>query len=313
MSSLSSRFARLIVKYVMAAPYKRAGTSIPEWRKLVQPYIKLQKLPAGTEIQPVEALSRDLAAEWVCAPAAQTDRAILYLHGGAFIMGSPATHRELAARLSAAARARVLVLDYRLAPEHPFPAAMQDAMSAYQWLLDQGYADEQITIGGDSAGGGLTLQTLIALRDKGRTLPAAAFFLSPVTDWVHFDGESFSTRAKSDPWITLDMCKFTAAHYVGSSDPATPLLYPTDMNLAGLPPLCIHVGDDEVLLSDSVRLAERARACHVQVELVVWPRLWHVFQTMASLVTEAHQSLAAIGRFVSNQLERDSPSMKRVI
>ena len=300
MPSLSSQFARLIVKYVMAPPYRRAGTSISEWRKLVQPYIKFQKVPAGTEIQPVEALSRGLAAEWVRAPAAQTDRVILYLHGGACIMGSPATHQELAARLSAAAHVRVLVLDYRLAPEHPFPAAMQDAMSAYRWLLDQGYADERLVIGGDSAGGGLTLQTLIALRDAGSTLPSAAFFLSPVTDWVRFDGESFSTRARIDPWITLDMCKFTAAHYVGSSDPATPLLYPMDMNLAGLPPLCIHVGDDEVLLSDSVRLAERARACNVQVELVIWPRLWHVFQTMASFVPEARQSLEEIGRFVGS-------------
>ena len=296
MSSLASRFARLMVKYVMAPPYKRAGTSIAEWRKLVQPYIKFQKIPAGTEVQPTSV--NGIAAEWVRAPSACTDCAILYLHGGACVMGSPVTHRELAARLSAAGRARVLVLDYRLAPEQPFPAAMQDAMSAYGWLLDQGYADERIAIGGDSAGGGLALQTLIALRVAGSTLPTAAFFLSPVTDWVRFDGESFSTRAKSDPWITLDMCKFTSALYAGSNDPATPLLYPTDMNLAGLPPLCIHVGDDEVLLSDSVRLAERARACHAQVELVVWPGLWHVFQTMASFVPEAQQSLDEIGRFV---------------
>ena len=154
-----------------------------------------------------------------------------------------------------------------------------------------------------SSEGGLTLQTLIALRDAGSTLPSAAFFLSPVTDWVRFDGESFSTRARSDPWITLDMCKFTAAHYVGSSDPATPLLYPTDMDLSGLPPLCIHVGEDEVLLSDSVRLSERARACHVQVEFVIWPSLWHVFQTMASFVPEAQQSLNEIGRFVGRRTD----------
>ena len=134
MSSLSSQFARLIVKYVMAPPYKRAGMSISEWRKLMQPYIKFQKLPAGTVVQPASV--NGIAAEWVRAPTAQTDCAILYLHGGAFIMGSPATHRELAARLSAAARARVLVLDYRLAPEHPFPAAVQDAMSAYHcWAI----------------------------------------------------------------------------------------------------------------------------------------------------------------------------------
>jgi acetyl esterase/lipase len=285
-----------MVKYVIAPPYKRAGMSIFKWRKLMQPYIKFQKIPAGTEVQPTSV--NGIAAEWVRAPSARTDCAILYLHGGACVMGSPVTHRELAARLSAAARARVLVLDYRLAPEHPFPAAMQDAMSAYRWLLDQGYTDKRIAIGGDSAGGGLTLQALIALREEGGTFPAAAIFLSPVTDWAHFDGESFSTRARSDPWITLDMCKFTAALYVGSNDPATPLLYPTDMNLAGLPPLCIHVGDDEVLLSDSVRLAERARACHVQVELVIWPRLWHDFQFMASFVPEAQQSLDEIGRFV---------------
>ena len=179
---------------------------------------------------------------------------------------------------------------------------MQDAMAAYGWLLDQGYTEERLVIGGDSAGGGLTLQSLIALRVKASSLPAAAFFLSPVTDWVRFDGESFSTRATSDPWITLDMCKFTSALYVGSNDPTTPLLYPTDMDLSGLPPLCIHVGEDEVLLSDSVRLADRARACHVQVELVIWPRLWHVFQTMASFVPEAQQSLDDIGRFVGRHI-----------
>jgi epsilon-lactone hydrolase len=303
--SLSSRFARLIVKYVMAPPYKRAGTSISEWRKLVQPYVKLQKIPAGTHVQPVSV--HGIAAEWVRAPSAHTDCVILYLHGGAFIMGSPATHRELAARLSASTRAQALVLDYGLAPEHPFPAAMQDAISAYHWLLDQGYAAGRIAIGGDSAGGGLALQTLVALRDAGNALPSAAFFLSPVTDWVRFDGESFSTRAGVDPWIFSDMCKFTSAHYVGSSDPATPLLYPTDMDLSGLPPLCIHVGDEEVLLSDSTRLAERARACQVQVELAVWPHMWHVFQTMASFVPEAQQSLDEIGRFVAGRLLVDSP------
>ena len=300
MSSLSSRLMRLMIKYVVAPPYRRAGMSIVEWRKLMQPYIKFQRLPAGTDVQSTSVSGT--AADWVCAPSARTDRAILFLHGGACVMGSPGTHRELAARLSLAARARVLLLDYRLAPEHPFPAAMQDAISAYGWLLDQGYTAERIAVGGDSAGGGLALQLLIALRDEGRTLPPAAFFLSPVTDWVRFDGESFSTRATSDPWITLDMCKFTSVLYVGPNDPATPLLYPTGMDLSGLPPMCIHVGEDEVLLSDSTRLAERARACQVPVELVVWPGLWHDFQMMASLVPEGQRSLDEIGRFVGQRI-----------
>ena len=298
MPSLQSYFSRLIVKYIVAPKFRRAGRSIAEWRTIMEQFTRSQMIPTGTEICPVSV--NGIAAEWVCAPGAQTDVAILYLHGGAFVMCSPATHRELAARLSASANARVLVLDYRLAPEHSFPAAMQDATSAYRWLLNQGYTEKQIAMGGDSAGGGLTLQTLIALRDEGSTFPSAAFFLSPVTDWVRFDGESFSTRASSDPWITLDMCKFTAAHYVGANDPATPLFYPTDMNLAGLPPLCIHVGDHEALLSDSARLAERARACHVQVELKIWPRMWHVFQTTAAFVPEARQSLEEIGRFVGS-------------
>ena len=299
MPSLQSRFARLMTKHVMGRAFKR-NRSIPQWRDTMDQIAKYQRIPAGIETQPL--LVNGIAAEWVHASGAQTDSAILYLHGGAFVMGSPTTHRELAARLSAITKAKILVLDYRLAPEHPFPAAVQDAISAYGWLLDNGYAEKRLAIGGDSAGGGLTLQTLIALRDKGRSLPAAAFFLSPVTDWVRFDGESYSTRAGVDPMNTLETCKYTAALYVGDNDPETPLLYPINMDLSGLPPLCVHVGDHEVLLNDSIRLAERARASNVAVELKVWLDMWHVFQMYASFVPEARQSLEEIGRFVVNHI-----------
>jgi len=290
----------MITKRVVAAKFERAGKSIPELRSITESFIKKQKIPKGTEIRPV--LVNDIAAEWVCAPGAQTNNAILYLHGGGFVMGSPATHRELAARVSASTKAGILVLDYRLAPEHPFPAAMQDAISAYRWLLDNGYSEKHLAIGGDSAGGGLTLQTLIAIRDEGRPLPAAALFLSPATDWVRFDGESYKTRAHIDPWITEEMCRFIASHYVGNNDPETPLFYPCDIDLSGLPPLCIHVGDHEVLLSDAVRLAERARASNVRVELKIWPGMWHVFQVYAAFVPEARQSIDEIGRFVANHM-----------
>jgi acetyl esterase/lipase len=276
--------------------FKRASSSVSELRKLDEFITKNQKIPTGTGIRPVVA--EGIAAEWVRAPAAQTERAILYLHGGAFVMCSPATHRELAARLSAITNAVVLVLDYRLAPEYPFPAAMQDAVSAYRWLLETGYTEEHVVIGGDSAGGGLALQTLIALRDEESPLPAAAFFLSPMTDWVRFDGESYSTRRNVDPLNTPEMCRSTASYYVGGNDPETPLLSPARIDLSGLPPLCIHVGDREVLLSDSVRLAERARACRVAVEFKIWPGMWHVFQTSARFVPEARQSVDDIGRFV---------------
>jgi len=225
-------------------------------------------------------------------------------------MGSPATHREFAARLSAISKASVLVIDYRLAPEHPFPAAMQDAISAYRWLLDQGYREKQLMIGGDSAGGGLALQTLLTLRDKGGSLPSGAFFLSPVVDWVRFDGQSYQTRANCDPLNTPEMCRFSAGRYVGDNDPETPLLYPLDMDLSGLPPLCIHVGDCEILLSDSLRLAERARAANVAVELKVWLSMWHIFQFSARFVPEARQSLAEIGRFVVGRAG-DLPNCQR--
>ena len=295
MPSLRSHIVRFMIGHVVGPKFKRAR-SVSELRKLDEYIIKHQKIPTGTEISPVQ--DEGITAEWVRAPSAQTERAILYLHGGAFLMCSPATHRELAARLSACTNAAVLVLDYRLAPECPFPAAMQDVVSAYRWLLDQGYPERHIVIGGDSAGGGLALQALIALRDEGSPLPAAAFFLSPVTDWVRFDGESFSTRANVDPLNTPKMCRLAASHYVGGNDPETPLLSPANTDLSGLPPLCIHVGDREVLLSDSVRLAERAGACDVDVAFKIWPGMWHVFPTSARFVPEARRSIDEIGRFV---------------
>jgi acetyl esterase/lipase len=186
-----------MLKHLVARKFRSADRSVAEYRKLHSWIIKNQRVPSGTEVSPLSI--NDTPAEWVSASGARTDRAILYLHGGAFIMGSPATHRELAARIAAATRTRVLVLDYRLAPEHPFPAAVQDAVSAHRWLLAQGLAAKRVAMGGDSAGGGLALQTLLALRDEGSPLPAAAFLLSPSTDWVRPDGESYSSRARLDP------------------------------------------------------------------------------------------------------------------
>jgi acetyl esterase/lipase len=179
---------------------------------------------------------------------------------------------------------------------------MNDAISAYCWLLDEGYEPERLVIGGDSAGGGLVLQSLIGLRNIGAPLPAAGFFMSPVTDWVRFDGESFATRMGVDPWITKEMCRVTAAAYVGENNPETRLLYPAGMELTGLPPVCIHVGDHEVLLSDSERLAEAARSAVVEVEFKVWEGMVHVFQSGASFVPEARRSLAEIGQFIQARM-----------
>jgi len=283
----------------MMPGFKRS-LSIPQWREMLDRTAKLQRIPAGTDIHPITV--HGVPAEWVSAANARPDTAVLYLHGGAMVMSSPATHRELAGRLSAASGARFLVLDYRLAPEHPFPAALQDTLSTYHWLLDNSYPAERVVLGADSAGAGLALQTLLTLKEKGGQLPAATFLQSPVADWVRFDGESYTTRAQLEIMYTEEMCRFTSSLYVGDNDPANPIFYPIGMDLAGLPPLCLHVGDHELVLSDSIQLAERARAAGVEVEFKIWPHMWHVFQTMGSLVPEARQSIAEIGRFVARHI-----------
>jgi len=300
MPSLRGRILRLSMKYVAGRMFARAGTSVLALRKTDDLLIKYQKLPRGTQVEAVSI--GDVPAEWVCGQGANKDRVLIHLHGGAFIAGSPATHRELAARLSVASGAIALVPAYRLAPEHPFPAALDDALAAYRWLLGQGYDPRCVAVGGDSAGGCLALQTLLALRDRAEAPPAAAYFLSPVTDVVRLDGESYTTRSRLDPVVNRETSRVVMDNYVGDNDPDTPLLCPVAMDLSRLPPCCIHVGDHEVLLSDSVRLAQRARAAGVEVQFKVWPGMWHVFQMSARMLPEGRKSIEEIGAFIAAQL-----------
>lgn len=296
--SYRARLVRLLLRHVVGRRFRRAGTSVAELRDLEGFLSRSQRLPRGTRVSPVG----DLAAEWVDGPAARPDAAIVYLHGGAFVMGSPATHRELAARLSTAAEARVLSVDYRLAPEFPFPAALEDALTAYRWLLDQGYDAKAVAVGGDSSGGGLALQLLLALRHEGVPMPCAGFFMSPATDWVAFEGSSFRTRAALDPLLTPTQTRHTAGLYVGEPKGSDPLLRPAESCLSGLPPLWIHVGDHEILLSDAQRLAARAVEDGVDVEFKVWPGMWHVFQASAGYVPEARHSIEELSEFLKERL-----------
>ena len=218
-------------------------------------------------------------AEWVCAPGAANDRFVLYLHGGGYVIGSVKTHRDLMARLSRAAKARVLGLNYRLAPEHPFPAAVDDAVAGYKWLLAQGAKPGRIAIAGDSAGGGLAAATLVAIRDAKLPTPAAGVLLSP---WVDLEGigESMTTRAKVDPVVQKEGLAGMAQAYLQGQNPRTPLAAPLYADLKGLPPLLIQVGDAETLLDDSKRLNVRAQAAGVNTKLEVWPEMihvWHLF------------------------------------
>jgi acetyl esterase/lipase len=236
-------------------------------------------------------------AEWVCAPGAANDRFVLYLHGGGYVIGSVKTHRDLIARVSRAAKARVLALDYRLAPEHPFPAAVDDAVAGYEWLLAQGAKPGRIAIAGDSAGGGLTAATLVAIRDAKLPTPAAGVLLSP---WVDLEGlgESMTTRVEADPVVRKEGLVGMAQAYLQGKDARTPLAAPLYADLKGLPPLLIQVGDAETLLDDSKRLNVRAQAAGVNTKLEVWPEMIHVWQLFASFLPEGQEAISGIGKFV---------------
>ena len=241
-------------------------------------------------------------AEWIDPVGFTTNKVILYLHGGGYCICSLDTHRGLAARLALASCARVLIIDYRLAPENPFPAALEDALAAYRWALAQGIPSKQIAIGGDSAGGGLALATAISLREEGQNLPAALFLLSPWTD-LTFSGESHRTRKLIDPIFSGESSSLNfGPAYLGVHDPSNPLVSPLFADLHDLPPTLIHVGSDEILLDDSTRLEERLRAAGVDARLEIWEGMWHVFQIFAPYVPEAQQAIREIGNFISEQI-----------
>ncbi len=275
------------------------GATIQDKRAGMETMAAGAPLPEGTTVESVDA--GGVPSEWIRVDGASGEGVVLYLHGGGYCIGSIATHRAMATRFAAAGRARVLDVDYRLAPEHPHPAAVDDAVAAYRWLLGTGVAPEHVVIGGDSAGGGLVVATLVALRDGGDPLPAGGFCLSP---WVDLEcaGETFDTKADVDPMCSREGLREMAAAYAGDHDLRAPLVSPVHADLAGLPPLLIHVGTAETLLDDSVRLAERARAAGVEVHLEAWDDLVHVFQAFAPVVPEAVEAIEGIGAFVQERL-----------
>ncbi len=255
--------------------------------------------PEGTTVDAVDA--GGVPAEWVTAAGITGERAVLFFPGGAYHIGTLATLRRLLALVSAAAQARVLSVGYRLAPEHPFPAAVHDALTAYRWLLARGIAARQIAIAGNSSGGGLALALLVALCDAGEPVPAAAVAISPWTD-MEMTGESRRTRAAADRMITPDGVKEAAGWYLAGQDPRHPYASPVHADLQGLPPILIHVGDAEILLDDSTRFAARARAAGVEVTLEVWDDMPHCWHTFAGLLPEADQAVERIGRWLQERI-----------
>jgi acetyl esterase/lipase len=248
-----------------------------------------------------ERVSADgVDGEWISPANAPEDKAILYFHGGGFRIGSVASHRDLIAQIVLASRCRVLAINYRLAPEHRFPAALDDALAAYGWMLDHGLKAVNIALAGDSAGGNLVLATMLALRDRGLPLPISAVLMSPWTD-LAATGASYVTRAEADPIHQRRTILALAKDYLGGQgDPCDPLVSPLYADLQGLPPLLIQVGDRETVLDDSLVFADKARAAGIDVSLEVWDGMIHVFQMFE--LPEARQAIASIAGFLNRHL-----------
>ncbi len=283
-----------LVQVIQARPAQESP-SIEEQRAGFEMLMSLFQTPDDVACEPVDA--GGVPAEWIAAPGAQADRVILYLHGGGYVIGSINSHRELASRISRGSQARALSIDYRLAPENPFPAGLEDATAAYRWLLSTGVEPTRVVVAGDSAGGGLTLATLLALRDAGTPLPAAGVCLSPWTD-LEGTGDSAKPGAVDDPMVQLDGLVAMGRHYLGGADPRDPLAAPLYADYTGLPPLLIQVGTREILLDDATRVAERAKQCGVDVTLEPWEGLIHVWHAFGPTVPESQEAVARIGEFI---------------
>ena len=257
----------------------------------------MASLPLDDDIETQRVGANGVPAEWISAPESQDGRVVLYLHGGGYLFGSARTHRVMLAHLARAAKARVLALDYRLAPEIPFPAPVEDSVSAYRWLLSQGIAPEMMVIGGDSAGGGLTIAALVALRHLGEPIPAAGICISAWAD-MEATGQSYTTNAEADPSVSRERILKIAGVYMDGKDPRAPLASPIHADLTGLPPLLLQVGSIEVLLDDSTMLKARAKAAGVPVKMEVWDDMPHVWHHYAPILPEAREAIGKIGEFV---------------
>ncbi|WP_338241306.1 alpha/beta hydrolase [Aurantiacibacter hainanensis] len=255
-------------------------------------------LPVADDLAIAESELGGVPALRVAAPGVDESKAILYLHGGGYVVGSAQGYRGLAGEVSRAANMPALVLDYRLAPEHPFPAAVDDAVAAYRALLADGPAPEHIVFAGDSAGGGLALAAMIRLRDEGAPLPAAALLISPWAD-ATCTAASLESKAAEDPSLTTEGLEACARHYLGEGDAAHPLASPARADLSGLPPLLVQVGSIEILLDDALAIAANAGAAGTMVRLEVHPGLPHVFHAFQFILPQAKAALVEAGAFLS--------------
>jgi epsilon-lactone hydrolase len=297
--SLVARVVRIGLR-IVAKPVLRANASVEAARWQLRLADRLiPRPPRGTETIAIDA--GGVPAERVTTAASRHDRHILYLHGGGYVAGWAGLCRDLTWRLATLCRACVLGVNYRLAPEHPFPAALDDAIAAYRWLLAQGADPKHIALVGDSAGGGLVFATMLRLRDDGVELPAAAVVVSPWTD-LALTGQSWHLNALIDPLIPVELAPRVVDLCLAGANPRNPYASPLYGDLTGLPPTLILAGSDEVLRDDAVRMADRmcSAGCHVEIE--IWPQMWHVWYMCTRAMPEAKAAIARIAAFVKDKL-----------
>ncbi|MEZ0122354.1 MAG: alpha/beta hydrolase [Candidatus Reddybacter sp.] len=292
MASLRSQILAPIMRMTMKKKLGKSGDPAKE-REF------LDKMSGMTSRRPLGKYDvvGGVPGEWQQATLGSSDNVILYLHGGAFVIGSPASHRDMVGAIADAAQARAFIVDYRLAPETLFPGAVEDAVAAYKGLLANGEKAEKIIIAGDSAGGGLTMSTLVALRDEGLELPAGAVCISPWAD-LTFTGDSMIVKDKVDAMLSRDSLSWFAGLYLAGQDAADPKASPIFADLSGLPPLLIQVGSNEVLLDDAIRLNKAMKKAGGDATLEVWDGQMHVWHLMATIVPEGKHAVNVIGSFV---------------
>ncbi len=266
-------------------------------------YQRLEKYfpsPRGTQINPAEI--DGTRAEWISTSESRPDKIILYVHGGGFVFDTSKIHRGAIARIATASKTKVLSVNYSLAPEHPFPKALNEVVEAYKWLLEREISSKSIVFVGDSAGGNLILSALLKIRDLNLPLPAAGVALSPATDAL-MTGESFRDKTIKDPIMTHDKLDYFIESYVAKSAKDNPLISPLYANLQGLPPILMQVGEDEIMLSYTLDFAAKAQKAGVTVQLSIGKNMWHVWYLFAPFLPEANEAIKEIGLFIQKQLK----------
>jgi len=295
--SIRARFWRSVLRKI----FKNQKLSIAQYRASGEKNSRFMgAIPKNVKVEKVDI--DGIHAEWLVPVGAKHEKVIIYLHGGGYVSGSIKSHRMLCGLLASHTGVKVLAMDYRLAPQHPFPAALDDSLKVYHWLLMQGYSSANIIICGDSAGGGLSVATVLALKNKNESPPAAVVCLSPWVD-LTLKNQTHTTMADAEAMLRTDVLREWASAYSNESNLTHPLVSPVYADFHGFPPLLIQVGSNEILLDDSILLAGKAKAAGVQVELKIWDGMWHVWQILGELIPESKKAFEEIGQFVRARFE----------